>query len=78
MEDNLILKAYRNDENPNTIEIDLKAHTYGYELYRISLTLIDKIIKLSHNGNATKEDKEKFLSQLKDDYFNFFQTENNK
>lgn len=73
MEEDLILKAYRNKDNPTTIDIDIKANVYGYELYRISLTLLDKIIKLSPDKSAdNEEDVQKFFDRLKMNYVNYF------
>ena len=69
-EKDLILTAYRGDKKTQTININLKAHTYGNELYRISLMLLDKIIDMA-NDNPTEEDIKKFFVQMSDDYIEF-------
>ncbi|MCI7633958.1 MAG: hypothetical protein MSS80_08045 [Mollicutes bacterium] len=70
-EKDLILTAYRGDKKTQTININLKAHTYGNELYRISLMLLDKIIDMA-NDNPTEEDIKKFFVQMSDDYIEFY------
>lgn len=72
-ENNLIMKAYREDENPSTIKIDLKSGTYGYEMYRISLMLLDKIIKLNKDFEITEENINMFFKQLGNNYWNYYQ-----
>lgn len=69
--EDLILTAYRGDKKTQTINIDLKAHTYGNELYRISLMLLDKIIDMA-NDNPTEEDIKNFFVQMSDDYIEFY------
>lgn len=70
-EKDLILTAYRGDKKTQTININLKTHTYGNELYRISLMLLDKIIDMA-NDNPTEEDIKKFFVQMSDDYIEFY------
>lgn len=70
-EKDLILTAYRGDKKTQTININLKAHTYGNELYRISLMLLDKIIDMA-NDNPTEEDIKKFFVQMSDDYIELY------
>lgn len=73
MEEDLILKAYRNKKNPTTIDIDIKANVYGYELYRISLSLLDKVMKLDTNKPIEDEkDIEDFFESLKNNYVKYF------
>ena len=77
-EKDLILTAYRGDKKTKTINIDLKAHTYGYELYRISLMLLDKIIKMNGNKELTSKKVEDFFTQMGKDYLKFYIGENNE
>lgn len=73
-EDNLIIKAYRNEDNPDTIEIDVKGNVYGYELYRISLSLLDKFMRLNPNKEVTSEEEIKdFFNGLAENYIKYYQ-----
>lgn len=73
-EDNLIIKAYRNEDNPDTIDIDVKSNVYGYELYRISLSLLDKFMKLNPNKEVTSEEEIKdFFNGLAENYIKYYQ-----
>lgn len=76
-EEDLILTAYRGDKKTGTINVDLKAHVYGYELYRISLMLLDKIIKMGSEKELSDEGKKDFFRKLGEDYLSFYQGEKN-
>lgn len=69
--DFLILEAYRDKENSSTLKININAHTFMFELYRISLMLIDKIIKTSTNSKKPLEIDD-FFETIKNDYINFY------
>lgn len=72
-EEDLILKAYRGDKISNTINVNLKANIFGYEIYRIILILIDKILNFSFENNDLKEDKIKdFFIQMEEDYVKLY------
>ena len=51
MEDNLILKVYRNKEDSNQLDIGIAKEVNGLELYSITLTLLNKVIELSKSQN---------------------------
>lgn len=68
----LILTAYRVNDKKGTINIDLKAHTFGYELYRISLMLLDKIINFASKEEVDNESIKAFFKQMGEDYINFY------
>ena len=51
MEDNLVLKVYRNKEDSNQLDIGIAKEVNGLELYRITLTLLNKVIELSKSQN---------------------------
>lgn len=73
MEENLILKAYRDDKNPDTINIDLKSHTYGYEIYRIIMMLLDKILTLNPQKPIIEDDEiMDFINGLGKNYIQFY------
>jgi hypothetical protein len=71
-EKDLILSAYRDKKNPLTINMTLKSHTFGYELYRIILMLADKIIKLCSDDKATDNNVDDFFDELKKNYKEFY------
>ena len=51
MEDNLVLKVYKNKEDSNQLDIGIAKEVNGLELYRITLTLLNKVIELSKSQN---------------------------
>lgn len=51
MEDNLILKVYRNKEDSNQLNLGIEKGANGFELYRIALTLLNKVIEMSKSQN---------------------------
>lgn len=71
-EENLILKAYRNKEKEGTIDIDIKGHTYGFELYRISLMLINQLLRLDKDFEFTEKNIQNFFNDMGADYNNFY------
>lgn len=74
MKENLILKAYRGEsKEQDIINIDISSHTYGYEMYRISLMLLDKIIQMDESVDNTHEGIKQFFDKLGDDYIKFYQ-----
>lgn len=72
-EDNLIMKAYRDGENQNTIKIDLNPKIHGFEMYRISMVLLDKIIQSNTDIKKTRNNVENFFKKLAEDYCNFYE-----
>lgn len=72
-EDNLIMKAYRDGENQNTIKIDLNPKIHGFEMYRISMVLLDKIIQSNTDIKKARNNVEKFFKKLAEDYCNFYE-----
>lgn len=73
--EDMILKAYRENDGKGTIKIDIKSHTFGFELYRISLMLLDKIISWEYKDKKekTKEDIDFAFEKIKNDYYNFYE-----
>lgn len=51
MEDNLVLKVYRNKEDSNQLNLGIEKGANGFELYRIALTLLNKVIEMSKSQN---------------------------
>lgn len=51
MEDNLVLKVYRNKKDSNQLNLGIEKGVNGLELYRIALTLLNKVIELSKSQN---------------------------
>lgn len=72
MEENLILKAYRDKDRESTINIDLKAHTYGFEIYRICLMLLDKIIHLNQEIEINDDIIDNFFDKMKEEYKQYY------
>lgn len=72
MKENLILKAYRDKERQSTINIDLKAHTYGFEIYRICLMLLDKLIHLNQEIDISNDIIDNFFDRMKEDYKKYY------
>ncbi len=72
MEENLILKAYRDKDRKSTINIDLKAHTYGFEIYRICLMLLDKIIHLNQEIEINDDIIDNFFDKMKEEYKQYY------
>jgi hypothetical protein len=75
--DFLILEAYRDKDNSSKLKININAHTFMFELYRISLMLIDKIIKMS-KGTKKELDATIFFETMKNDYISFYSLEDKK
>lgn len=74
-EEDLILTAYRGERKTGTINIAIKSHTFGNELYRVSLMLLDKIMKLARKDSEeelSEEDIKKFFNQMSEDYIEFY------
>lgn len=73
-EDNTILRAYRSGkENPeDSISIDIQKHTFGFELYRIVLMLVNQMLKMNTETEINEENVNKFFDDLKEDYTNFY------
>lgn len=51
MEDNLVLKVYRDKEDSNQLNLGIEKGVNGFELYRIALTLLNKVIEMSKSQN---------------------------
>lgn len=71
MED-LILKAYRDKERKSTINVDIKSHVYGFEIYRIALMLLDKLMHLSQDVEYNEENINTFFEEMKKDYKKYY------
>lgn len=71
MED-LILKAYRDEERKSTINVDIKSHVYGFEIYRIALMLLDKLMHLSQDVEYSEENINTFFEEMKKDYKKYY------
>lgn len=67
MEDkNLVLKVYRNekDKDKDRLDIGIAENVTGLELYRISLTLLNKIFEMSKIQNNDSIDIDLFLDNF--------------
>ena len=42
----LILEVGRNPKDNTSLDISIKANTFGFELYRVCLVLLDKMIEM--------------------------------
>lgn len=71
MED-LILKAYRDKERKSTINVEIKSHVYGFEIYRIALMLLDKLMHLSQDVEYNEENINTFFEEMKKDYKKYY------
>ncbi len=50
------------------INIYIKKNTYGYEIYKTMIMLLDKLIFLNYQGEPAKEDIDKFFTKIRNDY----------
>ena len=50
------------------INIYIKKNTYGYEIYKTMIMLLDKLIFLNYQGEPTEEDINKFFAKIRKDY----------
>lgn len=66
-EDNLVLKIYRNKEDNNRLDMTISKDTTGLELYRISLTLLNKILEIS-KSQGDDIDTASFLDSFTKDF----------
>lgn len=73
-EDNTILRAYRSGKNnpEDSISIDIQKNTFGFELYRIVLMLVNQMLKMNTETEINEENVNKFFDDLKEDYTNFY------
>ena len=67
MEDNLVLKVYRNEDDSSRLDIGIAKEVNGFELYRIALTLLNKILEMSVSQAEEKIDANLFLDTLAED-----------
>ena len=67
MEDNLVLKVYRNEDDSSRLDIGIAKEVNGFELYRIALTLLNKILEMSESQAQEKTDVDLFLDTLAED-----------
>lgn len=69
MEDkNLVLKVYRNEEDKDRLEIGIAENVTGLELYRISLTLLNKIFEMSKIQSNDSIDTDLFLDNFSENF----------
>lgn len=68
-EDNkrLVLQAYTNKDNEQTMNVDIKKGTKGEELYRIVLMLVNKMISMREEATGDK-DVHNFFSEMETFY----------
>lgn len=66
-EDSLVLKIYRNKEDNNRLDMTISKDTTGLELYRISLTLLNKILEIS-KSQGDNIDTASFLDSFTKDF----------
>ncbi len=66
-EDNLVLKIYRNKEDDSRLDMTISKDTTGLELYRISLTLLNKILEMS-KSQGDNIDTASFLDSFTKDF----------
>lgn len=50
------------------INIYIKKNTYGYEIYKTMIMLLDKLIFLNYQGEPAEEDIDKFFTKIRNDY----------
>lgn len=69
MEDkNLVLKVYRNEKDKDRLDIGIAENVTGLELYRISLTLLNKIFEMSKIQNNDSIDTDLFLDNFSENF----------
>ncbi len=69
MEDkNLVLKVYRNEEDKDRLDIGIAENVTGLELYRISLTLLNKIFEMSKTQSNDSIDTDLFLDNFSENF----------
>lgn len=69
MEDkNLVLKVYRNEKDKDRLDIGIAENVIGLELYRISLTLLNKIFEMSKIQNNDSIDIDLFLDNFSENF----------
>lgn len=70
-ENNLVLKVFRNKEDNKVLDMSISKNVTGLELYRISLTLLNKIIEISKTQNNNIE-ANLFLDDFVKDFKKFY------
>ena len=69
MEDkNLVLKVYRNEKDKDRLDIGIAKNVTGLELYRISLTLLNKIFEMSKIQSNDSIDTDLFLDNFSENF----------
>lgn len=69
MEDkNLVLKVYRNEKDKDRLDIGIAENVTGLELYRISLTLLNKIFEISKIQSNDSIDTDLFLDNFSENF----------
>ena len=69
MEDkNLVLKVYRNEKDKDRLDIGIAENVTGLELYRISLTLLNKTFEMSKIQNNDSIDIDLFLDNFSENF----------
>lgn len=69
MEDkNLVLKVYRNEKDKDRLDIGIAENVTGLELYRVSLTLLNKIFEMSKIQNNDSIDTDLFLDNFSENF----------
>ena len=75
MEDkNLVLKVYRNEKDNDTVDIGIAENVTGLELYRISLTLLNKIFEMSKMQSNDSIDTDLFLDNFSENFKKILKT----
>lgn len=69
MEDkNLVLKVYRNEKDKDRLDIGIAENVTGLELYRVSLTLLNKIFEMSKMQSNDSIDTDLFLDNFSENF----------
>ncbi len=68
----LILEVSRNPKDNTSLDISIKANTFGFELYRVCLVLLDKMIEMGKASGDKEAEIDIFFEKLKENYKNFY------
>lgn len=68
MKKDLVLEVTRSPKDNTSLDINIKANTFGFELYRICLVLLDKMIKMDKTFKNEEEEIDIFFRNLKENY----------
>lgn len=67
MEDKNTFIVVSRGEN-SQINILVKKDTYGYEIYKTMIMLLDKLISLNYQGEPSQDDIDNFFKKIRNDY----------